>query len=193
MTRLASLLSLLFLVSFSSKSDSLPASIAEECTTNESIFFPSKIRTTISETALKKEAIMLALGTSTSEPSFGTTYFKGQWFYEYSVGNVIFSGYKVRSHYLKTAIIINDKYITTILCDSENMNQDSNSIHRKSPQWKSTLNTRIKIELGKVSNKSPIKITDTYIKQITELNKKGLITNEELKTIKERIKKRYSE
>lgn len=150
----------------------IPASVVNECTTNEKIYFPTKIRVNADLTLEQKTgAVMDAL--------------TGLWIYENETEDAIYAGYHVRKHYLKFAIVFTDDGLTTIICDSRNMKQREGSIHRKAPQWKETLNSRIRSKVSTVSRN--LKSGKIYLNNLTELHRKGFVTKEEYETIKSRI------
>jgi hypothetical protein len=88
-----------------------------------------------------------------SSPGFVAHTFTGQWFFEYETDDAVYAGYKVRAHYLSTAVVFTDDGVWTLLCNSSNMDQKERSIHRKAPLWKGTLDGNIRIELGKATPK----------------------------------------
>ena len=126
----------------------VPDSVVESCTTNERIYKTSVIRTS-KPPEEKRDAILKALGVSTSDPHFNVKHFKGQWFYETEDEHAVYAGYNIRKHYLSVAVIYSENNIITIVCDSANLRQKPYSIHRKAEPWKDDLNVRIRLELGK--------------------------------------------
>ena len=169
------------------KADEIPSTVIEECTTNSSIYNPSQIRTNSNVSiVLKRAAVFAALGHSTSKANFTTSVFKGQWFYEFESGNTIYAGYNIRSHYLNVAVNFNEKGIKTIICNSKNLKQTEDSIHKKARLWKETLDTKIRIELSNATPK--LNVIDADLQNLTSLHKKGFITDEEFTAIKDRIK-----
>ena len=174
------------ILSMNAIADDIPQSVIDECTTNESIYFETEIRVNDGvDKDLKKAAVLKALGVSTSDPNFAVKTFKGQWFYEYENEHAIFSGYKIRSHYLSVATIYTPKGLSTIVCNSENLKQTETSIHRKASPWKGTLDTKIRIEISNVSragNRSAI-----YIDKLNALKTSGFVTDNEYTRIKKRI------
>ena len=166
--------------------EEIPLSVVEECTTNERIYSPTQIRTNSNFTKEQKStAILKALGVSTSEPNYATQQFKGQWYYEHESEDAIFAGYQIRSHYLNVAVTFSDKGLITIICNSNNLKQKKNSIHRKAPLWKNTLDSRIRAELSnsqKASNS-----TKSSLKSLSYLYKNGFVTKDEYETIKQRV------
>ncbi len=166
--------------------NNFPASITEECTTNERIYNESNLRVNASiDKTIKREAILKALGVSTSNPNFAVHTFKGQWFYEHENDDAIFVGYKIRNHYLSVAIIYTEKGLSTIICNSNNLKQTEESIHKKASVWKDTLNSNIRVEIGNVlrgNNSNHI-----YLKNLDRLKSAGFITDDEYKKIKKRI------
>ncbi|OBT12116.1 hypothetical protein A9264_02965 [Vibrio sp. UCD-FRSSP16_10] len=174
-------------ISYSSAS-----TIVEGCTTTPAIYHEQFIPTNSNMSkADKRSAVLRSLGMSSSEESFATHNFKGQWFYERESESTIYAGYKVRTHYLSVAITYTDTGLSTILCDSLNLKQSKSSIHRKAPQWKGTLDSRIRIEEGKQSlilmNESSNDI-NANIKALDLLMKNNYINKEEYLKIKSRIK-----
>jgi len=143
---------LLAILSMKAFANDLTQSVIDECTTNESIYFETKIRVNDSiGKDLKKDAVLRAVGYSTSNPDFVVKTFTGQWFYEYENEDAIFIGYKVRSHYLSVAVIYTPEGLSTIVCNSDNLKQKKWSIHRKAAPWKGTLDTAIRIEISNTS------------------------------------------
>jgi len=143
---------LLSILSMNAIANGIPQSVIDECTTNESIYFETKIRVNDSiGKDLKKAAVLGAVGYSTSDADFVVKTFNGQWFYEHENEDAIFIGYKVRSHYLSVAVIYTPEGISTIVCNSNNLKQKKRSIHRKAAPWKGTLDTRIRTEISNVS------------------------------------------
>ncbi len=151
----------------------IPTSVSEECTTSERIYYPTQIHVNPSLTTEQKaSAVMEAL--------------RGSWIYENESEDAIYAGYHVRKHYLRFAIVFNDKGLVSIICDSKNMRQKEGSIHRKAPQWKETLNTRIRARLADIVRAS--KSGEIHLRNLTELYKNRFVTKEEFETIKNRIK-----
>lgn len=170
-----------------------PDSVAKTCTTTEEIYNSTTIHTNDNiQKEQKREAILKALGHSTSNPNFAVQNFKGQWFYEHETDDAVFAGYKIRSHYLKVAVIYSDLGLDTILCDSLNLRQSEDSIHRKAPLWKQTLDTRIRVEMANISTKEVpgSKEISSDIKMLDSLYSKGFLTKIEYEVIKERIEKK---
>jgi hypothetical protein len=152
--------------------EEIPSSVVDECSTNPTIYYPTRIRVNANVTPEQKTAaVMYAL--------------TGLWIYENDTMDAIYVGYYVRKHYLMFAIILTDQGLTTIICDSENMKQREGSIHRKAPQWKKALNSRIRTNILMVSRN--LKNNKIYLKNLTELRRKGFVTKDEYETIKERI------
>ena len=164
----------------------IPTSVVESCTTNSKIYHKTILRTgaEISKDQ-KRKAVFKALGFSTSNPNLATHNFRGQWFFERESDAAIYTGYKIRSHYLSTAVVYTDEGLVTIICDSENLKQGRTSIHKKAPLWKGTLDSNIRIELGQTAA-----FSDTNHQSIESLNQlysKGLISREEYDAILSRI------
>ncbi len=88
-----------------------------ECSTTEKIQFLKNLKVPdalgSSET---REALIVALGESTSDPSWVTDQIIGQWYYEYGDGNILYVGLQIRSHYLQVAIHYDDEFVSTIDC-----------------------------------------------------------------------------
>jgi len=83
------------------------------------------------------------------------------------------------------AVTFSDKGLITIICNSNNLKQKKNSIHRKAPLWKNTLDSRIRAELSnsqKASNS-----TKSSLKSLSYLYKNGFVTKDEYETIKQRV------
>ena len=123
-----------------------------DCTTSEKIWYTQ--RTHVPETlSLEsvREAVLTALGKSSSDPSWFTQNLKGQWFFEHDTGDVLYAGLSVRSHYLQLAISYDSTEVVSIVCDSRNLKQSKRSIHRKVPGWKQKVDARIRMELGKAA------------------------------------------
>ena len=121
-----------------------------DCTTSEKIWFTQRTRVPGSlslETV--REAILVSLGKSSSDPSWATQQLKGQWFFEHDTDDTLYAGLSIRSHYLQLAIRYDSTEVVSIVCDSTNLKQSRRSIHRKVPGWKQQLDTRIRIALGK--------------------------------------------
>ncbi len=78
-----------------------------------------------------KQAVIRALGPSSSNPNLYVTMIRGQWFIEEIIGNTIFVGLDIRSHHLSVAIIIENQQLTAALCNSNNLKQTPTFIHRK--------------------------------------------------------------
>jgi len=155
-------------------------------------------------------AIQEALGSNynTNSGSYVSREIVGEWFYEYDADQVIYAGLTVRSHYLQLAIYADTESVTTIVCDSNNLRQKSSSIHRKVPNWKSRLDSTIRVELGqamsgnraeaenqaiiKDANESkavnrPAKSSSDIVAELfklAELQQAGLITIEEYNNLK---------
>lgn len=162
--------------------------IKDECTTNSNIYYLKKFRVGQGFTLEQmKAAVLLALGKSTTNPNYETQWLKGQWFHEYTIKNIIFTGYQVRSHYLKVAVQVTPKNVTTIVCDSSNLRQDEDSIHRKVPVWKKQLDTKIRIELGKATAQNNQQPGSLELEQLNNLRKKGVITEAEFRIFKARL------
>jgi hypothetical protein len=152
--------------------EELPASVIEECTTNEKIYYPTLIRVNSNITDEQKaSAIMESLS--------------GPWIYENESEVAIYAGYHVRTHYLKFAIVFNEKGLITIICDSSNMKQKEDSIHRKAPQWKESLNTRIRARIADIV--IALKSGEIHLKNLSDLYANGFVTKEEFEKIKNRI------
>ena len=143
---------LLSVFSINAIANDIPQSVIDECTTNESIYFETKIRVNDGVGKdLKKAAVLEAAGYSTSDPDFVAKTFNGQWFHEYENEDAIFIGYRVRSQYLSIAVIYTPEGFSTIVCNSDNLKQKKKSIHRKAAPWKGTLDSAIRIEISNVS------------------------------------------
>ena len=170
-----------------------PESILENCTTNEHIYFPTTIRTDVASIDRRKEAVRRALGISSSNPDYVTHMFNGQWFFEYENQNVVFAGYKIRSHYLQVAILLGGDQVTTILCNSSNLKQKKKSIHRKAPLWKEAIDSNIRIELGRESTVNDDSSNEIEYAQLDSLYEKGFILEDEYLAIRKRINDSYSQ
>lgn len=171
-------------------SDLTPATVIKDCSTNERIYFKSTIKTDALSKQQKRDAIFSAVGSPRSDPNFAARTFNGQWFYEREADDVIFVGFKVRAHYLGVAIMYGGPDVETYVCSSENLKQSNRSIHKKAPLWKETLDTKLKIELGKAAMRlsqptNPRENSDISI--LDALNKKGYLTPTEYSQIKSRI------
>lgn len=176
---------LLTVISFAHANE-IPQSVVDECTTNSKTYHMSQIRSSSGTTRdQKRAAVLKALGISTSNPSLSTHNFTGQWFYERESGDAVYTGYKIRSHYLSVAVVYADEGLVTLLCDSLNMKQGERSIHKKAPLWKGTLESNLRIELGKVAVIS--NSTSPSIESLNQLLSQGLISQEEYDTILTRI------
>ena len=164
---------------------SIPESVKEVCSTNERIYYETEIRSSADlNRPAKDAAVARALGSSKSNPNFSTKTFNGQWFYEFQNDDAVFAGYKVRAHYLSTAIVFTDLGVTTIICNSANLNQKEGSIHRKAPLWKGTLDSNLRIELGKASAiGARLNRTETSLQYLL---KKGVISQPEYEEIRSR-------
>ncbi|NNE64240.1 MAG: hypothetical protein HKN34_09155 [Gammaproteobacteria bacterium] len=150
----------------------IPSSVVDECSTNPKIYYPTRIRVNANVTPEQKTAAVMDALT-------------GLWIYENDTMDAIYAGYHVKRHYLRFAIVLTDQGLTTIICDSENMKQREASIHRKAPQWKEALNSRIRTKISTVSR--DLKSNKIYLNNLTELRRKGFVTKDEYETIKERI------
>ena len=167
--------------------EELPASVVQACTTNIKIYFTTRLQTNPGMTkGQKRTAILKALGASTSEPNFAVQNFKGQWFYEYESGDAIYTGYKIRSHYLSVAVVFTDKGLNTVVCNSSNLRQSEKSIHRKAPLWKETLDTKIRVQVADISLSKQASNAD--LDRLNALHANGFVTQEEYENIKNRIK-----
>ncbi len=164
----------------------IPQSVKDECTTNRSIYFETEMRVNEGlEKEAKRSAILKALGESTSNPGTAVKTFKGQWFYEYENEDAVFSGYKIRSHYLSVAIIYTPRGLSTIVCNSQNLKQTESSIHRKASPWKGTLDTNIRIEISNISRAENRSVN--YMDKLDALKNSGFVTDGEYARIKKRI------
>lgn len=178
----------------------LPYAVAEvtapaSCTTNDRTYYPTS--TTLPSNLSyeqTRDAVLVALGYADVDVSWARDTFAGQWFFEYEDADAIYAGYSVRSHYLRTAILIGDTTITTIVCDSRNLKQTERKIHRKVPGWKGTLDDNIRIALGQASEYFR-KNADTQenfdlankLENLESLRRSGVLTNEEYETLRRRV------
>jgi hypothetical protein len=136
-----------------------------------------------------RESILLALGKSTSNPNWAAQNFNGQWYYEYGEDEVLYSGLSIRSHYLRLAIHYDDEAVSTIVCDSTNLDQTEKRIHKKVPLWKARLDSRIRMELGRASEaiRTAGPGVSRELADLQNLRDKGLITDAQFEEIKESI------
>jgi hypothetical protein len=173
--------------------------LGEDCTTTEKIQYPTSIKTpTELNFDEKREAVMIVLGNASPDSSWPTevtNQFKGQWFYEYQTGNIVYAGLTIRSHYLQIAIDITPTELTTIVCNSRNLKQTEKKIHRKVPLWKDRLDSDFRIALGNASRYSGTRmyedgISDSLaenLSKLNELHKSGVLTDEEFAMLKQRL------
>ena len=166
----------------------VPASVINQCTATPKIYNQSTIKV---DKALNKQAIhgavLDALSGGRSEPEFVVNQFTGQWFYEYADDDAIYAGFKVRSHYLKVAIIPYKNSFETIICDSTNLKQSKRSIHRKAPLWKDQLDTKIKLAVAQSAMANKRNPHNSGMQELMLLKKYGHVTDEEYNRIKARI------
>jgi len=161
-----------------------------DCTTTEKIQYLEVIRLNdnMSEDDTRG-AILKSLGYSSSDTSGTVKQYEAQWFYEYSEANVIFAGYTVRSHYLQVVIEHDEEAVSTIVCDSLNLKQSKSRIHRKVPLWKAQLDSRIRVALGRASEKLRAASTELNreLADLKNLHDKKIITDAEFVELKARI------
>jgi len=127
---------------------------------------------------------------------------KGQWYFEGQGDRLIYGGFSVRSHYLQLAITYDETEVISVVCDSINLKQTSSSIHRKVPQWKTRLDSKIRQELGQVSGLADMQdpgtklaideLADDLVK-LDGLRKAGVISVDEFTALKERAIERAVE
>ena len=187
----AILLTFLFASSLSHAQDLTPT----DCTTADTIQFANSMRVP-QELNSKQvhDVVLVALGSADVEVSWARDTFDGQWFLEYQDDSVMFAGYSVRSHYLQVAIMFADDKITTIVCDSRNLNQSDRKIHRKVPGWKGTLDDNIRIAMGQAAEyyrQQPKSESDeslaSRLDHLNALQRSGILTDEEYRDLKQRI------
>jgi len=140
------------------------------------------------------EAILVALGYADVNASWARSTFAGQWFFEYQDEFALYAGYSARNHYLQIAILVGEDKVTSIVCDSRNLDQKPRSIHRKVPGWKGTLDDNIRIALGQAAEyyrRHPINEQEeemaTQLENLNSLRRSGVLTNEEHKELRQRI------
>jgi hypothetical protein len=160
------------------------------CTTTEKIQFLRRMN--VPENMgleATRDAVLIALGKSTSDPNWAQQNLKGQWYYEYSTEDIVYAGLTIRGHYLRLAIHYDEEVVSTIICDSVNLDQSKNSIHRKVPLWKQPLDSRIGMELGKSSE--AIRVAGPKVSReladLQNLHQKGIITDVQFAEAKDRI------
>ena len=91
-----------------------------------------------------REAILLSLGKTANPNWVMIAMMKNQWFFEKAEGEVVYAGFSVRTHYLQLAAHHDQDQITTIVCDSINLDQDDNSIHHNVEIWKQEFDEKLK-------------------------------------------------
>jgi hypothetical protein len=161
-----------------------------DCTTTPKIQFLERMRISDNmDSDATREAVLVALGKSTSNPNWATQNLKGQWYYEYGSEELLYSGLSIRSHYLQLAIHYDDKAVSTIVCNSINLDQTEKKIHKKVPLWKAMLDSRIRMQLGKASEniRTAGPGVSREIADLQNLHDKGLITDAQFEEIKESI------
>ena len=163
------------------------------CTTNERIHYPTEL-----SHKQARDAVLVSLGYADVDVSWARDTFAGQWFFEYEDEDTIYAGYSVRSHYLRIAIVVGEKAITTIVCDSRNLKQTERKIHRKVPLWKGTLDDNIRMALGQASEYFRRHSADqqdvdmaTKLENLESLRRSGVLTNEEYETLRQRVIESY--
>lgn len=168
---------------------------SDYCTTTEKIQF---LKTHRIPSALGpeqvREAILVALGSADVEVSWARDTFAGQWFFEYQDDPVIYAGYSVRSHYLQVAILLDKDSITTVVCDSRNLNQSEKKIHRKVPGWKGTLDDDLRIAMGQaaeyyrqITPEPEDNSLEAQLGHLNVLHEAGVLTEQEYRDMRQRI------
>ena len=175
------------------------SAIPESCTTTERIHFPTTSSTppTLAPEQIR-EAVLVALGSADVDVSWARQTFTGQWFYEYEDEEALYAGYTIRSHYLRVAIILDSGELTTIVCDSRNLDQTKKKIHRKVPGWKGTLDNNIRIALGQAAEyyrNHPVSKKEgnmaVKLDNLESLRKSGVLTEQEYSGLRQRILDTY--
>lgn len=176
----------LFLICAGSVADEPPVGSYSECTTTPATFYPSAIKTNDSlSREMKRAAVLRALGSPSSNPNYAQRSFKDEWFYARETTDAVFAGYNVRGHYLGVAILYTDTGLETIICDSANLKQSDNSIHKNASLWKEDLNAMLRVELGQVATKRGQLVA--YREHLQSLKNAGYITDKEFARIDQRI------
>lgn len=169
------------------------------CTTTEKIHFPisARIPPNLSREQTR-EAVLVALGYADVNVSWARDFFSGQWFFELEDDYAIYAGYSVRSYYLQIAVLLDDSVVTTIVCDSRNLDQSARKIHRKVPVWKGTLDDNIRLALGQAAeyyrrhdqNEGAIDMAKE-LENLESLRRSGVLTDDEYETLRQRVIDRY--
>lgn len=169
--------------------------LSPNCTTTEKIHYSktARIPTTLGYEQAR-EAILVALGQVDIDVSWARDTFAGRWFFEYEDDFALYAGYSVRSHYLQVAILIDADKVTSIVCDSRNLDQKPKSIHRKVPGWKGTLDDNIRIALGQAAEYYRDHPTNeqedgmaTQLENLNSLRRSGVLTDEEYRELRQRV------
>ena len=143
-------------------------------------------------------AIHAALGAryGLSDDTYVSKEIVGDWFYESTSEEVVFAGLTVRSHYLRLAIVVDEDAVKSIVCDSKNLDQKKNSIHRKVPDWKIRLDSKIRIELGRSASEQAGKARaaeelKTELSRLADLFESELISEKEYRQLKSEVLQRH--
>ncbi|MFT4613635.1 MAG: hypothetical protein ACI9NT_000776 [Bacteroidia bacterium] len=138
-----------------SVAETLPPGSYAQCTTNPETYYQTSIRTNDAlPREMKRTVVLRALVSPTSNPNYAERSFTEQWFYERETADAIFGGYDARGHYLGVAVLCTHKGVGAIVCDSANLKQIEDSMHKNAKLWKEDLNAAIRVELGRVTKKT---------------------------------------
>lgn len=168
---------------------------ASECTTKTGIQyeFTEKAPPELNS-AQVREAVMASIGKAGNRPPWAKHEFAGDWYYEYDDDAVIYSGFVVRSHYLRVAIILSAEEVRTIVCDSRELGQSRWAIHRNVPIWKATLDDNIRVAMRQAaqfysepSSDNPDDTSTSQLYHLDALYHSGALTMSEYQEIKQRV------
>jgi len=117
-----------------------------------------------------------------------------EWRYEYQDDDAIYAGLTVRSHYLRTAVILDAEEVRSIVCDSRNLDQGRYSIHRNVPIWKAVLDDNIRIALRQAAENQEDssfngvnELTKTQRNHLNALSEWGILTKAEYEQLMQRV------
>jgi len=166
------------------------------CTTSSAIQYPASIATPEKLTTdQQRKVVYAALNYRPGSAKWDDDPAKGSWMYEKDDGNVVYAGLTIRTHYLQAAIILSPGNIDTIVCDSDNLKQKSNSIHRKAEPWKATLDDEIKTTARRVEklgmSDTPLTEIERDMEGLNRINARGVLSEDEYMDLRERLLNSY--